>query len=260
MTPSAFYDDLAEHYHLIFQDWQTSIDWQAGILGPLLERECGPSGIQSGTLRILDCCCGIGTQALGLAKRGHQVTGSDVSSAAIARARREAAQRGLAIDFHVDDMRRLETVPGPPFDAVLAADNSLPHLLDDNDVRQAAAGVLSRLVPGGIFVATIRDYDQLVTERPTMQPPVFHSDPSGRRFYHQVWDWTSERTYTMHLYLTWEGVGGWQSRHYASTYRALLRAELESALTDVGFHRVRWLMPAESGYYQPLVIANRNLL
>lgn len=191
---------------------------------------------------------------LGLAKRGHDVTGSDVSPAAIARARREAAQRGLTIDFHVADIRRLEAIPGP-FDVVLAADNSLPHLLDDDDLRQAAAAVHSRLVPGGIFVASIRDYDQLVIERPTMQPPVFHPDPTGRRFYHQVWDWTSDRTYTMHLYLTWEDAGRWHSRHYASTYRALLRAELEAALTAVGFQKVRWLMPAESGYYQPLVLA-----
>lgn len=252
MTPASdFYDELAEHYHLIFQDWQASIDWQAGILGPLLEKECERS-----SLRILDCCCGIGTQALGLAKRGHHVTGSDVSPAAIARARREAAQRGLTISFKVADMRRLEAIPGP-FDVVLAADNSLPHLLDDDNLRQAAAAVHSRLVPGGIFVASIRDYDQLVTERPAMQPPVFHTDPSGRRFYHQVWDWTSGRAYTMHLYLTWEDAGRWQSRHYSCTYRALLRTEFDDALTVVGSQVIRWLMPAESGYYQPLVTARK---
>lgn len=252
MTPSAFYDDLAEHYHLIFQDWQTSIDWQAGVLGPLIERECGKR-----PARILDCCCGIGTQSLGLAARGHQVTGSDLSPAAIARARREAAERNLAVEFHVTDVRLLQTIPGLPFDAVLAADNSLPHLLSDDDVCQAAAAVLGRLAPGGIFVASIRDYDQLMIERPSMQPPVFHSDPRGRRFYHQVWDWTSERTYILHLYLTWEDAGAWQSRHYATPYRALLRAELDGLLAAAGFQDVRWLMPAESGYYQPLVLARK---
>jgi len=252
-SPSAFYDELSEHYHLIFQDWQTSIDWQAGVLGLLIERECGKR-----SARILDCCCGIGTQTLGLAARGHHVTGSDVSPASIARARREAAQRGLAIDFRVADVRRLDEISGPPFDVVLAADNSLPHLPSDDDLRQAAAAVLSRLVPDGIFIATIRDYDQLVIERPAMQPPVFHNDPGGRRFYHQVWDWTSERTYTLHLYLTWEHEGGWKSRHFVATHRALLRTELEAALTAVGFQEVRWLMPVESGYYQPMVIASRT--
>ena len=38
----------------------------------------------------------------------------------------------------------------------------------------------------------------------------------------------------------------------------LLRAELSSALHDAGFGAVRWLMPAESGFYQPLVLATKE--
>ena len=85
-----FYDDLAESYHLIFQDWTHSIQWQTGVLGPLIEHE-----LPTASLRILDCACGIGTQALGLAQRGHTLVGADLSPAAICRARREAEQRRL---------------------------------------------------------------------------------------------------------------------------------------------------------------------
>jgi tRNA/tmRNA/rRNA uracil-C5-methylase (TrmA/RlmC/RlmD family) len=35
---------------------------------------------------VLDCACGIGTQALGLALRGHRVVGTDVSARAVVRA------------------------------------------------------------------------------------------------------------------------------------------------------------------------------
>jgi hypothetical protein len=56
-----FYDELAENYHLIFQDWTQSVHRQSGILGPLIEGE-----MPTGTLRVLDCGCGIGTQSLGL--------------------------------------------------------------------------------------------------------------------------------------------------------------------------------------------------
>ena len=38
-------------------------------------------------------------------------------------------------------------------------------------------------------------------------------------------------------------------------YRAVLREELTMALRDSGFGQVRWLMPQESGFYQPVVIA-----
>src|SRR5215831_10568356 len=127
-----FYDDLAEYFHLIFQDWNGSIAYQAGVLGPLIERELGP-----GPLRILDCACGIGTQTLGLAGRGHSVTGSDISHAAIARANREAEQRNLPIEYKAADMRDLSVLGNQAFDAVLAADNALPHLLCDADLSQA---------------------------------------------------------------------------------------------------------------------------
>jgi len=60
-----------------------------------------------GRLSILDAACGIGTQALGLAAMGHRVTGSDLSVAAVERARRQARDRGLSIPFSVADMRHL---------------------------------------------------------------------------------------------------------------------------------------------------------
>lgn len=56
---------------------------------------------------MLDCACGIGTQALGLAAVGYTVEGSDAAPAAVARAAREARARGLAAEFRVDDMCRL---------------------------------------------------------------------------------------------------------------------------------------------------------
>ena len=40
---------------------------------------------------MLDCACGIGTQALGLAAVGYEMEGSDISSGEIDRAQREAA-------------------------------------------------------------------------------------------------------------------------------------------------------------------------
>src|SRR5438105_14745993 len=112
-----FYDDLAETYHLLFQDWTQSIERQAGILGPLIER-----AMPTGGLRILDCACGIGTQTLGLAQRGHHLVGVDLSEGAIGRARREAQQRNLSIQFQVADMRDLSSLPETEFDLVLAAD------------------------------------------------------------------------------------------------------------------------------------------
>ena len=246
------YDDLAASYHLIFENWDASIARQAAILGPLIESACGKS-----RARILDAACGIGTQAIGLALRGHAVTGSDLSAAAVARARVEARSRNLAVPFYPADVRDLSAVPGGPFDAVLIADNAFAHLLSEDDLHQAAASAARKLAHDGILLATIRDYDHLVRERPAFQGPAFYLDAGRRRIVHQVWDWTGERHYTMHLYITCETAAGWETVHFTAVFHAVPRAMLTAALEQAGLHDVRWMEPAETGYYQPICTARR---
>jgi 2-polyprenyl-3-methyl-5-hydroxy-6-metoxy-1,4-benzoquinol methylase len=138
---AALYDEMADSYHLIFEDWQETIDRQSMIISSLLPApsEAGP---------ILDCACGIGTQALGLARAGFAVEGSDLSAAAVERAKVEAAIRRLQVGFRVDDMRTLETAPVDTFGVVLAFDNALPHLDSDEDIRRALAAMRSSCGPG----------------------------------------------------------------------------------------------------------------
>ena len=245
----SFYDDLAPYYHLIFADWNQSIAWQVSILGPILERATGKA-----SPRVLDCACGIGTQALGLAQRGHQVVASDLSKSSIERARKEAGQRQLDITFHVADMTDLTPIEETNFDAVLAADNALPHLVSTDQLRLALTGIAAKLTNNGVLLATLRDYDSLIVARPTIQPPVFHPQEEGYRIVHQVWHWEGNE-YALHHYLTIPSAEGWVVKHFASRYRALQRAELNQALQASGFGDIRWLEPGETSFYQPMVLA-----
>ncbi|WP_246183530.1 class I SAM-dependent methyltransferase [Paenibacillus methanolicus] len=80
---------------------------------------------------------GIGTQAIGLANRGFNVTGTDLSSASIERATKEAEAFGVKIHFGVADFRALDEDVSGLYDVVLSADNAIPHLLTDDDLYQA---------------------------------------------------------------------------------------------------------------------------
>jgi glycine/sarcosine N-methyltransferase len=251
-TIRSFYDPLASHYHLIFDNWDNSIDRQAAILNPLIA-----SLLRPGPLNILDCACGIGTQAIGFARHGHNVTASDLSPAAVARAQHEARQRNLNIAFHVSDMTSLTEISTSSYDVVAALDNALPHLSPD-DLRKALHAMASKLHPGGLFLASTRDYDALIVERPTIQSPTFYGASPNRRYIHQVWDWIDHERYTVHHHITVQSAEGWTSHHFASEYRCVQRAELSSALSSSGFQNIRWLTPAESGYFQPIVIATRT--
>ncbi|MFN0102724.1 MAG: class I SAM-dependent methyltransferase [Bryobacteraceae bacterium] len=251
MRPKDFYDDLAANYHLIFEDWEASMARQAAALAPILERECGPPG----TTQVLDCVCGIGTQTLGLAQRGFRMTATDASSSAVARARREAASRALPIEFAVANMLDLGQLPNASFDAVICMDNALCHLDNAEELTQAAAQIRNKLKPGGAFLASIRDYDQIIHQKPVVQGPSFFGSYGRRRIAHQLWDWLDDRRYVLHIYLTVEAAGRWDAHHYATTCRTILRAEFDQVLQRVGFTATRWLFPADTGFYQPIVIA-----
>jgi 2-polyprenyl-3-methyl-5-hydroxy-6-metoxy-1,4-benzoquinol methylase len=152
---SEFYDRMAGLYHLIFQDWDASIERQAGQLVSIIEERWGPA-----CRTILDVSCGIGTQALGLARRGFAVTASDLSAGAISRAGAEAQHRGLQIDFSVCDMRALHDHHRRQFNVVISGDNSITHLLNDGDLLRALRQMYACTSPGGGCLLTVRDYDR----------------------------------------------------------------------------------------------------
>lgn len=247
-----FYDDLAGAYHLIFSDWNHAISWQGEILSKIIHSKLT---IQSkDRISLLDCSCGIGTQAIGLAKHGFKVTATDLSPVSIERARKEAASSGVEINFGVADFRSLEKEVSGVFDVVLSADNAIPHLITDEDLYLAVRNMYSKVQNEGILIITLRNYDELVKEKPrATEPRVFDK---GKRIVFQVWDWEDDvKTYRANHFVMQEMNGEWITKHNKTRYRALLRDEFTHVLSTVGFSDIEWHMPSESGYYQPIVTA-----
>ena len=125
------YDDA---YRAGRQPWE--IGGPQPALAGVVEREVkGP--------KVLDAGCGTGDLAIALARRGHDVTGVDVSGVAIAAARDKAAAAGLTVHFEAQDATRL-SLAAAPFDAVFDSGllHSLPRLAD------VAVGDYLALLPG----------------------------------------------------------------------------------------------------------------
>jgi glycine/sarcosine N-methyltransferase len=144
MDPTKSYDELASQYHLIFEDWELSVERQGAALSSILQGKCGLAT----TARILDCACGIGTQSLGLAKMGFRVAGCDLSARAIERARLEASRRNADIHFSVANMLNLTSLGESHFDAVICVDNALPHLESAEQLFQATVVLMSSACAG----------------------------------------------------------------------------------------------------------------
>ncbi|WNV85897.1 class I SAM-dependent methyltransferase [Umezawaea sp. Da 62-37] len=234
-----FYDDLAATYDLVYADWDAGIARQAAALTPLI-----PPGS-----RVLDCACGIGTQAIGLGALGSTVVGSDLSPVAVARAAREAVARRVGLPVVAADMRALPFAAGS-FDVVLAADNAVPHLLSAADLGAAAAEMRRVLRPGGRLVLSTRDYDAIRRDRPSSTAP--QRNANGTVTF-QLWRWNAEGTHydLEHFQLEPRG-DAWTTTVRRAAYWAVTRAELAASLSEAGFVDVTW---PDTGFFQPVVTA-----
>ncbi|MFI6012729.1 class I SAM-dependent methyltransferase [Streptomyces sp. NPDC051243] len=246
----AFYDSFAPDYHRIFPDWDAGMARQAVVFDDLIRGRLG-----AGRHRVLDCACGIGTQAIGLARIGHQVVGSDLSAVAVARAAAEAAARGAGLPVVAADMRRLPFGPSG-FDVVLCADNALPHLLTGQDV-EAALRQMRRVLRGdGLLVLTVRDYDEVRRTRPAAPPPQVSGTDTGRVITFQLWHWHEDgERYDLEHFQLVPAADGWDVRVRRTTYWALTRRQLTDLADAAGFTDLTWHVTAQSGYYQPVLTA-----
>lgn len=99
--------------------------------------------------QVLEVGCGTGDNALFLAARGHRVSGCDLDSGAIARAREKAAERGLEADFFLEDVLDLEQTDRR-VDTIL--DFVDFHLFRGDDRRRYVDNLRSVLRPGGRLI------------------------------------------------------------------------------------------------------------
>lgn len=245
-----FYDNMASQYDKLFFDWQATTREQAAILDKLFkENGFGTSA------RVLDCACGIGTQAIGVADLGYSVTASDISDGELAEARARAAKNNVNIRFEHADFCALSETFAEKFEIIICMDNALPHMLTADALEAAVDSIVKQMAPGGIFVASIRDYDALLEQKPTYSPPYIHKTGKGQRVSFQTWTWEDDR-YKLTQYII-DDEENLQISKFDCEYRATRREELTNLLLAKGCSKVEWKIPEETGFYQPIVVAKK---
>ncbi len=243
-----FYDNMAAQYDKLFLDWRAATREQALILNGIF------SGCGFGTgARMLDCACGIGTQAIGPAALGYPVTASDISSGELAEARARAESESVTIRFEHADFCALSAVFTEQFDIVIAMDNALPHMLTHASLEKAVTSMVGQIKEGGTLVASSRGYDSILTSKPPYSPPCIHKTGKGRRVSFQTWDWKGDNVrLTQYIIEEEEDL---RVGRFECEYRATRREELTSLLLSGGCGEVKWKFSDETGFYQPIVVA-----
>ena len=124
---------------------------EAELIWQLLEMEPG--------MEVLDLACGHGRIANPLAVRGCQVTGLDATPLFLDRARRDAADRGVAVTYIEGDMRDLPWTGR--FDRVINWFTAFGYF-DDAGNRRVLTEVARALKPGGRFALEMNNRDWIL--------------------------------------------------------------------------------------------------
>lgn len=246
--PADFYDRLAPFYHLIFPDWEASVARQGAALDAIVRERL------AGAETVLDVACGIGTQAIGMARLGYRVTASDLSPGAVRRAGEEAERLGVRIDFSVADMRRAREHHGRAFDVVICCDNSLPHLLSDAEILEALKQFRACTRPGGLCLVSLRDYAAMEREGTQVQPYGVREHGGARCVVLQTRDFTGER-YAVTFYIVEDRGGATAAAHVMrATYYAVTIDRVMEMMAEAGFERVERI---DGAFFQPVLAGLR---
>lgn len=239
---------MATQYDMLFRDWSETTKIQAEMLDKLIACYGFDKSVE-----LLDCACGIGTQAIGLGLLGYKVTASDLSDGELKEAEKRAKENGAYIKFKQANFCKLAESFSKKFKVVIAMDNALPHMLTKDDLHCAVYSIANQTEDGGIFIASIRDYDELLKQKPRCSTPYIHKTNKGQKVSFQTWDWSDEN-YKFTQYIIDDETSLSISK-FDCEYRAVRREELTRHLLSCGFKKVEWKFPQETGFYQPIVIA-----
>jgi SAM-dependent methyltransferase len=256
------YDTFSADYDR-FVNWSNRLAFELPFVQEQLKKlEAGFDQAGSGrTLRILDAACGTGMHAIALAQLGYRAAGADISTGMIERARLNAAQAGVEVEFQAAGFGELASSFANrgllPFDALLCLGNSLPHLLRPAELAAALADFAACLRPGGLLLIQNRNFDAVLAQRSRWMEPQSHQEGEREWVFLRFYDFLSEELIHFNI-LTLRRTRGeaWEQQVISTPLKPLRLEEMSSALRAAGFGSLFAYGDLSGGAFDPAASGN----
>ena len=241
LSTAEFYTRLAEYMNKIDPAWAEEL-WTQNSAKEwvLLAKALGEGNGRP----VLDCSCGTGLQAIPLAQLGWRVTAIDLTPSSLQSAFGHAKQAGVSIDFKVSDMRNLAQQFPARFDCAISC-MALDNITDDGGIQQAVNNIYEVIKPGGTCYIRLRNFDQIMEDRPRYEFKQERRRPHGRVLWIEDWDYLSE-TQIIHIYAFLhedkrrDGYP-WDYEALGYVRRVVHKADIEHYLSRAGFRQILFL-------------------
>jgi glycine/sarcosine N-methyltransferase len=222
------YDSLSSDYDR-FVNWQNRLSFEL----PFIIKQLNEIHAKS----VLDTATGTGMHAIALAQLGYKATGADISAGMVQKARKNASSAGVEVQFEVAGFGSLAHTFGKhSFDTLLCLGNSLPHLMSRLELDSALLDFAACLKPGGLLLIQNRNFDAVMAHHERWMEPQSHTETGAEWFFQRFYDFDPDGLLTFNM-VTFkrENQGKWSQNVATSRLRPLLKDELVSALSEVGF-------------------------
>jgi glycine/sarcosine N-methyltransferase len=232
-----FYVDLAYDYQWLFPDEVTG-SFGATSPGSQALIEAAVKRLRPGA-PVLDCACGIGSDAMALARKGFAVTATDGSPAMAAEARRRSERHGIGLTVAHSQWQDLPQLTSGPFELVTCLGNSLVHAGSSISRVAALEGMKKVLGPKGMLIVDSRNWELLYRSRPRIVPARKAIERNGLRC-NSLYIWTIpdafEAPCTAEIVLIFEDPeANLTHRRYVLNFTPFRHGELADDIRSAGF-------------------------
>jgi len=151
------FSKFAKYYDLIYsdKDYKKDSEFVQSIIKKYYKSDK--------RIEILDVGCGSGGHAIILGQKGYRVTGMDLSSEMVAKAKEKA--KNLDIDFCVSDMTDFHFAQ--KYDVAVSLFCSMGYLNREVDMQKALQCIRNTLRPGGLLVFDFWNSIAVISQGPS---------------------------------------------------------------------------------------------